>query len=225
MTGQQLVFDWPQVGSDAAGDFFVSDSNRLAYDTVMGGNWPDGKLCLIGPPGSGKSHIARIWARAAGATVLTQLDAPLILPTVVEDADRLCGPNEEALFHLHNALRLNAPLLLTASAPPARWDTRLPDLASRMQATMVAQIAPPDDDLMQALIIKLFADRQLVPGPDVARYLATRLTRTHAQAARAVKELDAAALALGREINRALASDWMAGKLGAVTSASNSGDT
>lgn len=224
MTQRQLVFDWPQVGSDAAGDFFVSDSNRIAYDAVMAGNWPDGKLCLIGPPGSGKSHIARIWARAAGAAVMARPGPPEVRPTVVENADRLTGADEESLFHLHNALRLKAPLLLTAAAPPARWGTRLPDLASRMQATMVARIEPPDDDLMQALIIKLFADRQLVPGPEVAGYLAARLTRTHTEAARAVAELDSAALALGREVNRALASDWMAGKLKGVTSASNSAD-
>jgi chromosomal replication initiation ATPase DnaA len=114
------------------------------------------------------------------------------------------------MFHLHNYLRnTGGTLLMTADTPPNRWQVTLPDLASRMQATHIGQIASPDDALLSALIMKLFADRQIMPKPELVTYLTTRIERSFAAAAEIVARLDAAALAQGRKINTALARDLL----------------
>lgn len=210
---RQLTFDLGRRAAVGAADFFVSAANREAHDLVLGClPWPQGKLALVGPQGAGKSHLARIWADRAGARIVAARDVGALgLPPAgariaVEDLQDLPPAQEEALFHLHNHLAATGgQLLVTADRPPARLAIRLPDLASRMQAAAVIQIAEPDDSLLFAVLTKLFADRQLAPEPDLVPWLVQRLERSYAAARHAVAALDAAALAERREITRALA--------------------
>lgn len=216
----QLSFAWPPSVSLEAEDYFVSDANRTAYDLVQSPHdWPRGKLALIGAPASGKSHLARVFAAHTGARILSAhdiaADSPLpeTHPTVIEDADALPAEAEEWLFHLHNALSGRAPLLLTAQCEPTRWMTALPDLRSRMEGTMVARIHAPDDALLTAVLMKQFADRQIMPDPDLLPFLTQRLDRSFAALSDAVATLDRLALELKRPVGRRLASDWLARKL------------
>jgi chromosomal replication initiation ATPase DnaA len=208
---RQLSFDLPVTVSRAADDFFVSPANADAHALVMQADiWPDGKLALIGPQGSGKTHLARLWQ---GVSEATWLDAPTlgpVIPTtarnvVIEDMDRLPAKAEEAVFHLHNRLAdTGGRLLMTSVLPPARWPVALPDLASRMQATTVIRLGDPDDRLLAAVLTKLFTDRQLNPAPEIITLLVARIERSFTAATHIVAALDAASLAEGREINRAL---------------------
>lgn len=208
---RQLTFDWPTGVALGPEDFFVADANRTAYAMLSDpARWPLGKLVLTGPEGSGKSHLARVFAASRDATVLSAEALPTNLhpqtATVVEDLDRLPALAQEAMFHLHNHLAAHRlPLLMTARTLPARWDIALPDLASRMQATTPASIDAPDDALLQALLMKLFADRQLTLTPEVAAYLLPRIERSFAAAQRIVADLDTAALAEKRAITVRLA--------------------
>lgn len=212
---QQLIFDWPTGVALAAEDFFVSPANAQAYAMVMAPeSWPEGKLCLVGPTGSGKSHLARVFQAQSGAVIISARDVtdlpPPTAPVVVEDMQHLVPTAEEAMFHLHNNLRAaRLPLLMTAQTPPARWGTTLPDLASRMQATTPAAISDPDDALLQALIMKLFADRQIMPPPTLVDYLALRIERSFAAAASIVADLDAEALRRKKPMTRAMAADLL----------------
>ncbi|GAB4285066.1 MAG: DnaA/Hda family protein [Roseovarius sp.] len=213
---RQLSFDLPTRAAHGRGDFFVSEANAQALAMIENwAQWPQRKLVLAGPPGSGKTHLAHVWATLSGARIiaahrLTGADIPGLAsgPLALEDCAALAGDpaGEEALFHLHNlALAEGHPLLLTAREPPNRWPLTLPDLASRMQATAVARIAAPDDALLAAVLRKLFADRQLAPGPGTVPYLARRIERSFAAARDVVARLDAAALERRRPITRALA--------------------
>lgn len=212
----QLSFDWPTGVALGPDDFFVSEANAQAYAMIGAPDtWPDRKLVLIGPHGCGKSHLAGIFAAqtqgqmidAADVTTDFRTDAQIV---IVEDMEHLPSAAEEALFHLHNHLRhTGGTLLMTAQTAPSRWKIALPDLASRMQATNVAHIANPDDALLSALIMKLFADRQISPKPELVQYLAPRIERSFAAAADIVARLDAAALAQGRKINTGLARDLL----------------
>jgi chromosomal replication initiation ATPase DnaA len=212
----QLAFDWPTGVALGPDDFFVSQANAQAY-AMLGApdTWPERKLALIGPKGSGKSHLARIfqsWTAGllvAAATLKADFrsDAKTI---IIEDLENLPAAAEEAVFHLHNNLRnAGGTLLLTSDKPPSLWPIALPDLASRMQATTVVQITNPDDALLSALIMKLFADRQINPQPHLVQYLATRIERSYAAAADIVARLDTAALAQGRKINKTLAAELL----------------
>ena len=208
---RQLSFDLavrPALGRE---DFFVAPGNALAVALVDGWpDWPSGKLLLIGPEGAGKTHLAHVFAAETGAriveaTALARAEIPALVatPLVVEDAHRIAGDTaaQDALFHLHNlALAERVPLLLTARDEPHRWGLTLPDLASRMQGTQTARLEPPDDALLGALLMKLFADRQLLPAPEVIPWLLRRIERTFAAAQEVVARLDAAALDAGRPI-------------------------
>ncbi len=212
----QLAFDWPTGVALGPDDFFVSQANAKAFTMLAAPEtWPERKLALIGPKGCGKSHLARVFQAQTGATLLM---APEITPdfqtdamtVIIEDMETLPAFAEEAVFHLHNNLQnAKGTLLLTSDQPPSRWPIALPDLASRMQATTVMQIDDPDDALLSALIMKLFADRQINPQPQLVQYLAMRIERSFAAAADIVARLDSAALAQGRKINKALAAELL----------------
>lgn len=212
----QLAFDWPTGVALGPDDFFVSEANAQAF-AMLGTpeTWPEGKLALVGPQGCGKSHLARVFQAQSDALLVHAAEVTLDFQTnastiIIEDMEDLPTAAEEAVFHLHNNLRnAGGVLLLTSTAPPSRWPITLPDLASRMQATTVVQIADPDDALLSALIMKLFADRQINPQPALVQYLATRIERSFASASDIVARLDSTALAQRRKINKALAAELL----------------
>ncbi|MBL9046062.1 MAG: chromosomal replication initiator DnaA [Tabrizicola sp.] len=211
---RQLAFDLPDLLAMTREDFFVAPSNALALQSIESWqSWPGQKLLLVGPEGAGKSHLARIWAAMADAVVLgaaklgqTDLTDFAGRALVVEDADRI-GGSEAALFHLHNLATSGGSLLLTARTAPRDWGLSLPDLISRMQATPIVQLEAPDDSLLSAVLVKLFADRQVAVAPNLIPYLVSRMPRSIGAARALVATLDARALAAGRPITRALAGE------------------
>ena len=213
---QQLPLDLPTRTALGRGDFFVSPSNAVALASLEGWqNWPNRKLILVGPEGSGKTHLAHVWAAISGANILqaadlAQADVAALSAgnLVVEDTRAIAGHRdaEQALFHIHNLLLMQGHhLLLTADQPPSRWALAIPDLQSRMEGTSVTKLDAPDDSLLAAMLAKLFADRQLTPSPDAVTYLLRNMERSAAEAARIVSEMDRRALADGRKITRNLA--------------------
>ncbi len=170
--------------------------------------WPGGKLALVGPEGSGKTHLATIWAHAVGAKVLSaneDAEAALVHagPTVIEDADR--RPADETLFHLIDRADAASPLLITARIAPRAWATDLPDLRSRLNALMVAELNSPDDVVLSAVLERFFRERNIRARKSVLDFLVRRIERS-APAARAVVErIDEVAAAERREITRDLA--------------------
>ena len=212
---RQLAFDLPHREARGRGDFFVSDSNAAALAAVEGWrDWLGRKLVLVGPAGAGKSHLVQVWADLAGADILYggALDdahpgAYAGRNVALDDAEAIAGSpdREEAAFHLHNmVLAEGGHLLVTAAQPPGRWGLALEDLASRMQGTTVVTIAPPDEALLSAVLLKLFADRQIEVGPDIVSYLGARMDRSFAAAREVVARIDAAARAAGKPVGQKL---------------------
>ena len=213
---KQLAFDLPGKPALGRGDFFVSPGNQAVVDAIENWRgWPQGKLVLVGAEGSGKTHLAHVWAAAADARIvkadsLSEAGIPSIAAgaSVIEDADRIAGEpiGEAALFHLHNLALANAqPLLVTARMPPARWGLSLPDLKSRMQGSAIAALAAPDDALLSAVLVKLFADRQLAVDAGLIAYLIKRMDRSFAGAGQLVDALDHSAMESRRSITKELA--------------------
>ena len=173
-------------------------------------DWPGHALVLVGPEGSGKSHLAQVWAQAANAVVFErgmELAALEGRPVLVEDVDRRRS-RDEALFHLFNMAGLKGGgLLLTARKPPLQWKTDLPDLRSRLNALTVAQIDAPDDALLRQVLEKFFRERNIRPGEDVYQYLLRRIERSIPAAQTVVQRLDEAADEQQRGISRVLAKE------------------
>lgn len=180
-------------------------------------SWPLSRLLLIGPEGSGKSHIAAIWAADTGAAMhqasgLHLSDADKLVTRyghlIIEDADCVAGlpEAEHTLFHVANlAAERKATLLLTARYPVRDWGLALPDLKSRMEAITTVGLGQPDEALLEAVLVKHFNDRQLAPAPEAISALVRRMDRDLGLARRLAGEIDAEALASGRAVTRPLA--------------------
>src|ERR1700675_1560875 len=211
---RQLAFALPHAESLTRDNFLEGHANEAGLALIeRWPDWPNRIMLLVGPEGSGKSHLSAIWAEEAGARstsahALTAAAVPGALATgalVVEDL-KSSDFDERALFHLINLAREDqAFVLITARLPPSAFEIELRDLRSRLRAVPVVSLLPPDDQLFRALIVKFCADRQLPVDETVVSYLATRIERSYAAVRLAVEFLDAEALRLGRPVTRALA--------------------
>ena len=210
---RQLALALDHSESYAREDFLSGPCNEAALQLIdCWPDWPANAVALVGPEGSGKTHLAMMWAAAAGARVIAgnalgETGLPAALATgalVVEDAAGRA--DDRALFHLLNLAREErASLLFTARTPPAGWPVAIPDLASRLRALPVTTLQAPDDAMLRALIVKFAADRQLALDEAVVGYLSSRIERSFAAARAAVIALDNEALRQRRPATRALA--------------------
>ncbi len=211
---RQLALTLDHAESHAREDFVSGPGNEVALALIESWpDWPANAIALVGPEGSGKSHLAAIWVAAAGARVisgraLSQNDLLATLATGALVVEEAAAADERALFHLINLAReQDAFLLFTARTAPAVWPIALADLASRLRAIPVVALQAPDDALLRAVITKLGVDRQLDLDESTVIYLSTHIERSFAAARAAVIALDNEALGRGRTPNRSLAAE------------------
>ena len=213
---RQLALAWEHAESYAREDFLVFPENTEAFQlSEAWPNWPSSTQMLIGPRGSGKTHLGAIWARRSGALAVNGADlggADLVAlasgPALwIDDADAVGGAEAE-FFHLLNLVREHgAATLIAASRAPDAWGLRTADLLSRLRLAPIVQLQAPDLELLRAVLFKLFSDRQISIDAATVAYIAPRIERS-LEAARAVVEaLDAEAMSRGRPLTRALAAD------------------
>lgn len=215
---RQLAFDLQLRPASGRDDFLVTASNSAAVALVdQWPNWQSHAAVLVGPPGSGKSHLAVVWRQVSGAGVVQSSSlsveaVPDLMTTgalVVEDLKP--GLNvEPALFHLLNHAReTGGHILFTAQSWPL-VGIALPDLVSRLNALTAASILPPDDELLRGVLVKLFEDRQIAVDEPLISYLVTRMPRSLDMARQLVARIDAAALEQGAEVTRLFAGKVLA---------------
>jgi len=209
---RQLSLDLDRLPEFGTEDYVIGSANAQAFKLVMAWpEWPPAVVLLHGALSSGKSHLSQIWATHAGATQIDASQISRLLPALiaaghqgraycVEDIDRE-GLDEDGLFHLINhAMETGSALLLTARVPWAQLGVSLPDLVSRLRAAGTAETLQPDIDLLETLLVKLFADRQIDVAPQTTAFAARRMERSFAAAAALVKTVDRLALEEGRRI-------------------------
>ena len=219
----QLVFDLTADKAFGRADFFISKSNAAALSWVdRWPDWPSPVLVLHGEQGSGKTHLAHLWAARAAAKLVagTALDEALLNALIdsgegqiaIDDADR--APEILLLHCLNLSLEAGGTLLLTARRAPGVWRPMLPDLGSRLRAALAVGIGQPDDSLLSAVLAKHFADRQVRVGHEVIAVILTRMERSFAAAAEIASALDRAALSHGGAITLPLARRVLAERAG-----------
>ena len=220
MTGTaQLPLDLalrPALGRD---DFMVAPSNEVAVAWIdRWPDWPGPALAIYGPPGCGKTHLCQVWRAMSGAVqadaaALDANEPPEILGAaracVLDGAEAVLGAEaerERRVLHLYNLLsERGGHLLVTGRDAPVRWACALPDLGSRLAAMTAVRLAAPDDALIEAVLVKLFADRQLRVGGEVVRFLCARMERSFEAARALVAALDRVSLADRRAVTVPLA--------------------
>ena len=205
----------PEMGRD---DFMVSNCNREAFSIVDSWpNWVANGLVVYGPKGSGKTHLAHLWAEkvnllSAKPTKILFYDSCRVN---MKNLERICDSgnaivlenlnenvDEEALFHLFNHFSLNKKYMLwTAQKSPARTEFSLKDFQSRINMLPAVEIKEPDDIMLRALVVKLFDDRQLMISPDILEYIVNNTERSFAYVENLVKEIDELSLAYKTTVN------------------------
>jgi len=220
---RQLPLSLPHSAAMTRADFIVGRANQSAIALIdRYPDWPNPVALLVGPAGSGKTHLGQIWKAATGAVEIAARDLATAglddlvssHPVLVEDVDRE-GVSQTALFHLFNLVReRRVSALFTSRVPLQALPFDLPDLASRLRSAVPVELLEPDDELLARVIVKLFADRQLAVDPAVIDFISHRMERSLGAANRLVELLDREALAAGRPITRHLAATVLAREAG-----------
>lgn len=206
---RQLAFDLGHRPAFDRDDFLVAPCNAEAVAQIdLWPDWTGHAFAIYGAPGCGKSHLAHVYALRTEAIVLMPGEivgsavADLVEQNkslVIKDGESI--PDSRALLHLFNAMKeRGGHLLLTSCEPPSRWPVTLPDLKSRLAAVHAVRIDAPDDAMIEAVLVKLFADRQLSVSPDILSYIVRRMDRSFAAARRTVELADTESLAGKRPI-------------------------
>jgi chromosomal replication initiation ATPase DnaA len=214
----QLSFSLPKKETLDRDNYFVSQANQGAVSLIEDWiNWPSRKLILVGSEGSGKTHLGHLWASEVGATIINattlmeqQISELSKAPVLVEDINEIQRnqPVEIVLFHLHNLLYSEGhSLLMTSQILPGRLSFSLEDLQSRIEASTIAKLHPVDDDLLGAILIKMFADRQIYFSDKLLTYVLSRVERSYTAAKLFVEEVDSKAMAESRVIGKKLVRD------------------
>jgi chromosomal replication initiation ATPase DnaA len=218
--GRQLVLDLPHRAALSREDFLVTKSNAAAVALIDSWpQWPSPAVLLVGPPGSGKSHLVEVWRTASGAARISsdELNAACVPELVSNGAVAIedlpgNGLDERALFHLLNYAReKDVRVLLSSRGPATAWSVSLPDLASRLKAASVISLASPDDELLQGALLKQFSDRQIRVDHAIVSYILTRMPRSMEAARTIVAAIDQAALEERAEVTRPFVAKVLAG--------------
>lgn len=216
----QLPLALPHTPNYDRENFIRGRSNEVALRLIESWpNWPQPIVLLNGPAGAGKTHLTHIWSGLAAAEIFSAAElqrepelahAAAGQALAVEDIDPRQVP-EAGLFHLINSVReMGGTLLVTSRGPSESWRVELPDLRSRLRQAASAALGAPEDELLRQVLVKLFADRQLLVEKTVIDYLISRMERSLGAAIGVVEALDKRALAGGRRITRAMAAEIVA---------------
>jgi len=207
--GRQIPFDLSPGQSFDFSNFILGEANAAAYKIVSAWpDWPSKILCLIGPAGSGKTHLGHAWLTETGgipAQTGSEFPGSWRGKTVlIDDAE---SRDETILFTALN-MALNgdvAGLMLTSHLIPAQWKVVLPDLRSRLVNAPVIDLKDPGDDLLESIIRQLFEAKGRIISKDLIDYLLKYQDRSIGNLRAVVDKLDLAASEMKSDLTKRFA--------------------
>ena len=196
MTGQ-LIFNLINIRNFNPEDFYVNDNNLEASELIkLWPNWFNGAVVVYGPTKSGKSHLANIWKENSNANIYN-LEDDLLLSNidtkkdfVLDNFHNLSANDEEIFFHIYNQTLNNKKNILITLDKSKFNKINLKDLESRFNSFSSATINPPDDNLVNALIVKFFKDQQINIDPSVITFIINRIERDYGAIFNFLKKID-----------------------------------
>jgi chromosomal replication initiation ATPase DnaA len=210
---EQLLLDLPHREALGRDDFLVTSSNMAAVELVdQWPNWPTYGAVLVGPESCGKTHLVEVWRQRSAAVkivakALETAEVPNLLEgnaAAIEDLHER-EVDERAIFHALNFAKQEGKFILfTSRLHTHKLDFKISDLSSRLNSLPAVQIEPPDDTLLRGVLVKLFADRQLMVDEGLINYTLLRMPRSLATARRLVGKIDHLALTEKAEVSKAL---------------------
>ena len=215
----QLTIEMPKRTALNREDFLVNVRNKVAVDFIDNFYKKSIKLgILIGPKGSGKTHLVNVLCKSLEGVNWSFLNSENkniydIFNTndviIIENINNFHSKQkEEFLFHSINLSKeLNKALLLTSSLQVSKLNFKMSDLVSRLEAMNTASIEEPDDTLMEALIIKLFNDRQISVKPKTVNFLMQRIERSYLGVSEIIELIDKVSLSQKKSISIKLIKD------------------
>ena len=200
---EQSYFNYNLKPGLAIDDFFVSTSNKNAYNFILNKKIDNKKILLIGPNKSGKTHLGKIWQKNNNA-VSYENNFEIILnykKNIFID-DFLNNINEEKIFHLINHCSINKlTILFTSNKEMFEHNFFLQDLLSRIKTFHTLRIDLPDDDLIINLMIKLLHDKQIIiKNEEIFHYILKRIERSYEEIFLLIEKIDKLSLEKKREL-------------------------
>lgn len=210
---QQLILNLPLVPNPGQNEFLCSAANWQAFQWIeRWPDWPMRNLAIYGERGSGKTHLAQLWAEKSQALWVTPsqtLDhTPFSLAQgckacVIDDYDEI--RDESWLFHFYNLMQeQNGHILFCGLNAPGQTLFGLPDLSSRLRSVLAVEVGSPDEETIKTLLKNLLIRRGLDLADDLAEYLIRRMERSYDAIHHLVCKLDELSLILQRPITLSL---------------------
>ena len=205
----QQIFNFENNKSLNANDFFVSRSNYYAYELIN--SWPKWEKKIVnicGEKYSGKSHLSNIFIQKFKGRIIyantvnneTLNSLKTYENIVLENFGK--SVNENLIYSLFNLMdQDNKYLVINSQIPINEIDFKLDDLKSRLKNCLVAKIQNPDDEMIYALIVKNFADRQISLDKKLIDFIIKRIDRSYGKIFEFIYKIDEISLKKKKSIN------------------------
>ena len=183
----QTLLEFELKQNFAYDDFFVSKCNFFAFNLIE--SWPKWEkniLNIYGEKFSGKSHLSEIFKKKNKAIIIKKeeindnfFNKIRFYENIILDNLNYVN-NENILYSIFNfAEQYNKYLIINSIKPLISFNFLLPDLKSRIKNCIFAKIDKPDDDMIFALILKHFSDRQIKIEKKMIEYITKRIERSY----------------------------------------------
>ena len=194
----QLLLNFKYKQNFNYNDFYVSKSNYYAFKLVE--KWPVWEkniLNIFGEKFSGKTHLANIFINKNKGIKVKDEEInedifkkfKLYENIIIDNFNYEC--DEKLMYSIFNIVdQDNKYLIINSIKPINEFNFNLEDLKSRSKNCLFAKIDSPDDELIFAIILKNFSDRQIQIDKKLIDFIIKRIDRSYGKIADFIYKVD-----------------------------------